>query len=125
MQIRIECTLPELAGNWVDLSDVWTRREASDFYAAAIAGNDAVTFPLLQRKLTAVHLHLADGTPVTDVAMLFERFDDLDVRLARWLATNIMDALQRMLAMGEAQRRLLFDGVEIAARTKTQTPSAT
>lgn len=61
MQIRIECTVPELAGNWVDLSDVWTRREASDFYAAAIAGNDAVTFPLLQNKLTAVHLHLPTG----------------------------------------------------------------
>lgn len=125
MQIRIECTLPELAGNWVDLSDVWTRREASDFYAASLAANDAVTFPLLQKKLTAVHLHLADGTPITDVATLFDRFDDLDVRLARWLATNIMDALQRMLALGEAQRRLLFDGVEIAARTKTQTPGAT
>ena len=73
--------------------------------AAAIAGNDEVTFPLLQSKLTAVHLHLADGTPVTD-GRCSSSASMIWTCGWRWLATNIMDALHRMLALGK-RRRLL------------------
>lgn len=121
MQIRIECTLPALAGNWVDLSDVWTRGEIRAWYAGALANREEVTHPLLARKLVGVHLYLADGTLVEDAATLFERIDDFDIRLVRWLAAAVMDALKELMAMGEAKRRLLFDGVEIAA-AKTPTP---
>lgn len=122
MQIRIECTLPALAGNWVDLSDVWTRGEVRAWYAGALAGKDEVTFPLLAQKLVGVHLHLADGTLVEDAATLFERIDELDMRLVRWLSLGVMDALKELMALGEGRRRLLFDGVEIAVAAMKPTP---
>ncbi|HHY54104.1 MAG TPA: hypothetical protein GYA08_01580 [Chloroflexi bacterium] len=121
MIIRIECTLPELTGNWVDLSDVWSRAELREWYVGAIAGNDAVTLPILERKLTGVHVRLVDGTLVTDAATLIARLDDLDVRLILWLSGGVTNALKELMALGEAKRRLLFDGVEIAA-AKTPTP---
>ena len=65
MHIRIECTLPGLEGNWIDLSDTWSRAEIMAFYPAILQGNDEVTLPLLQRKLSGVHLHLIDGALVT------------------------------------------------------------
>jgi hypothetical protein len=122
MKIRLECTLPELAANWVDLSDVWTRGEVRDWYAGSLASKETVTLPLLEKKLVGVHLHLADGTLVTDAATLFARLDDMDMRLVRWLGVSVMAALQENLALGEAQRRLLFDGVEIAAVKTPTTP---
>ena len=122
MHIRIKCTLPGLEGNWIDLSDTWSRAEIMAFYPAILQGNDEVTLPLLQRKLSGVHLHLIDGALVTDPATLIETFDQLDIRLARWFLAGVMAAIQAMISLGEAQRRLLFDGVEIAARN-TPTPT--
>jgi hypothetical protein len=119
MQIRIECTHPDLPDNWIGLSDAWSRGEILAFYPAALQGNDEITLPILQRKLTSVHLHLVDGSLVEDAGELFERFDQLDFRLARWFLAGVMDALKEMMSLGEAQRRLLFDGVEIAARNPT------
>ena len=122
MLIRIECTIDGLTGNWVDLSDVWSRAEMREWYAGALAGADGVTLPILQRKLTGVHVRLVDGTLVEDAATLIECLDELDVRLVRWLSSGVMTALQEMMALGEARRRLLFDGVEVAAK-KTPTPT--
>lgn len=119
MLIRIECTFPGLAGNWVDLSDVWTRGEIRDWYAGSLANNDAVTLPLLAKKLVGVHVYLADGTLVEDAQTLVERLDDVDIRLVRWLAGGVMDALRELMTLGEAKRRLLFDGVEMVAAAKT------
>lgn len=118
--IRLEAT-GELAGNWVDLADVWTRAEMREFYAGSLTANDAVWLPILQRKLTTVHVHLADGTLVEDAATLVARLDDLDTRLVRWLPTGVMAALQELLQLGEASRRLLFAGVEVAAPKTTTT----
>lgn len=39
----------------------------------------------------------------------------------RWLSGGVTNALKELMALGEARRRLLFDGVEIAA-AKTPTP---
>jgi hypothetical protein len=122
--IRLEAT-GELAGNWIDLSDVWTRAEMRDWYAGALAANDAVWLPILQRKLAGVHVHLADGALVEDAATFVTRLDDLDIRLVRWLSIGVMSALQELMHLGEAQKRLLFAGVEVAAPMKRTTPVTT
>ncbi len=119
--IRLEGT-EEIAGNWVDLADAWTRAEARDWYSGSLAANDTLWLPLLGRKLVAVHVRLADGTLIETPAALIERFDDLDMRVTRWLARGIMDALKELFKLGEQQKRLLFDGVEVAATTRKTTP---
>lgn len=116
--IRLEAT-GEMAGNWLDLSDAWTRAEMRDWYAGALTGKDKAWLPILERKLVGVHVHLADGTLVEDAATFTARLDDLDMRLVRWLSAGVMAALQELLHLGEAQKRLLFAGVEVAAPKKT------
>ena len=80
MHIRIECTLPGLEGNWIDLSDTLSRAEIMAFYPARLQGNDKVTLPLLQLKLSGVHLHLISGALVTDPTTLIEPFDHTAIR---------------------------------------------
>lgn len=116
--IRLEGT-DDLAGNWIDLSDQWTRAEMRNWYAGSLAGNDAVWLPVLKSKLVGVHLHLADGTLIEDAATFVEKIDDLDIRLVRWLSSGVMAATQELLHLGERQKRLLFAGVEVAAPKKT------
>jgi hypothetical protein len=115
--IRLEATGP-LAGNWIDLADAWTRAEVRDWYAGALSAQDAVWLPILERKLVGVHVYLVDGTLVEEAATLLARLDDTDMRLVRWLSTGVMGALQELMALGERQKRLLFDGVEVAATTR-------
>jgi hypothetical protein len=115
--IRLEATGP-LAGNWIDLADTWTRAEVRDWYAGALSAQDAVWLPILERKLVGVHVYLVDGTLVEEAATLLARLDDTDMRLVRWLSTGVMGALQELMALGERQKRLLFDGVEVAATTR-------
>ena len=116
MQVRLECTLEDLVGNWVELSEVWTRAELKRWNLAVLGfAPEESLFDLLQQELVAVHLYLPDGTLVTDAATLMERFDDLDSRLTRWLSAGISQAQRDMLSLAEARKRLLYDGVEIAA----------
>ena len=121
--IRLEAT-GDLAGNWIDVSDVWTRSEMRDWYAGVLAGKDTVWLPILELKLTGVHVHLADGSLVEAAPAFVAQIDDLDMRLVRWLSSGLMAAIQELLHLGEAQRRLLFAGVEVAA-PKTKTMPAT
>lgn len=121
--IRLEAT-GDLAGNWLDLADVWTRAEMREWYAGSLAGNDAIWLPLLERKLVGVHVYTAGGELLETAPALTARLDDLDMRLVRWLVTGVIAALQELVALGEASRRLLFAGVEVA-QPKTRTTLTT
>ncbi|MBO9394738.1 hypothetical protein [Caldilinea sp.] len=123
MKIRLECTIDGLRHNWIELAEQWTRAEIKRWSLATIgAAPEAELFDLLAKKLVQVHILLPDGTLIEDGETLVARFDDLDIRLVRWLAGGINRAIQELLALGEERRRLLFDGVEIAQPT---TPAKT
>lgn len=123
MKVRLECTAPGLEGNWIDLAEVWTRAEMREWVIAAMAGMVLERHAeMVERKLLAVHVSLPDGTLITDAKTLIARFDDLDMRLVSWLATGISQAINELAELGKTQKRLLFDGVEVAARTR-QTPA--
>ena len=111
------------AGGQLDARGQPSRGEVRAFYAGSLAGNDAIWLPVLERKITAVHVHLTDGTLVEDAPTLVARLDDMDTRLVRWLVAGVMAALQELLQLGKASKRLLFAGVEVAAPKKTTTPA--
>jgi hypothetical protein len=113
---RLEYCGDELPGNWVDISDAWTRGEVRAFYEAALVVDEKATAVILRVKLIGVHIYTANGDLLSDADALLARMDDLDVRLARWLSSGIMAALQELMSLGEARRRLSFAGSEIAMR---------
>lgn len=123
MQVRLECTIDGLRANWVEVAEQWTRAEMKRWNLAVMgAAPEAELFDLLAQKLVQVHVLLPDGTLVEDGVTLVARFEELDMRLVRWLANGISKTLQELLSLGESRRRLLFDGVEVAQPMILPTP---
>lgn len=113
MGIRVECTTPGLEGNWIEVDDVWTRKELQAFVSLQGEG----FWALWGRKVMACHLVLADGGVVSDPAAVGLVLDDLDLRLLRWLSNGVLTATQYLLNLGEGSARLLLDGVGVAVPT--------
>ncbi len=121
MPIRIECTAPGLEENWLEVTEAWSRRELRDF--VTLSGPPFIA--LWERKVTACNLAPVTGEPITDPRLVFGpdgRRDDLDVRLNDFLTGAVLDATGYLLTLGELPKRLLCNGVEVAAPTKQTTP---
>jgi hypothetical protein len=105
-----------LEGNWVEVDEVWTRREYNEF--VKLRGDAYWT--LWARKVVACRVELADGGVIDDPAALDEALvSELDLRLLRWLSTAVLTATAYLLNLGEASARLSLDGVGVAVQKKT------
>ncbi len=114
MAIRVECSTPGLEANWIEVSEVWTRRELQEF--ATVTGD--AFWALWARKVSACCIVDATGEALSDPAVVQQRLDDLDIRLLRWLSAAVLSATQHLLNLGEASARLLLNGVVMAVPTK-------
>lgn len=123
MNIRLECTAAGLENNWIEIADVWARAELRAWRTAALQMDEEALYGLMRQKIVKAHVHTVDGDLLATADDLVARLDDLDVRISRWLGTSIDSVLKELLLLGEASKRLLFDGVDVAATTKT-TPTA-
>jgi hypothetical protein len=111
MPIRVECSTPGLEANWLEVDEVWTRRELREF----VTLRGAPFLELWTRKVTACHIELPHGSVVIDdpaAAALIH--DELDVRLLGWLSSAVLVATEHILSLGEASARLSFNGVGVA-----------
>jgi hypothetical protein len=115
MPIRVECTTEGLEANWIEVDDVWTRRELQAF----ITLQGEAYWALWARKVTACHLPLAGGDAIEHPAQVVAAQDDLDIRLLRWLASAVLLATQTLLNLGEASARLSSDGAGVAVRSQS------
>lgn len=117
MAIRVECTTPGLEANWVEVDEVWSRRELQAF--VALDGEEY--WQLWGRKVVACHVELAAGGVVDDPAAVHLVLDDVDIRLLRWLPSAVLMATQYLLNLGEGSARLSLNGVGVAVPTRTPT----
>lgn len=118
MPVRVQCTTPGLEGNWVEFSDVWTRKELQDYMG--LRGGEFVA--LWQRKVTAIHIETPAGEVITDPLELHQRLDDVDIRMLTFATDAGIDATAHLLTLGEANRRLSFAGDAAAQTTTTPAP---
>ena len=120
MSIRVECTTPGLEHCYIEVSERWTR---GDIAALFDAGKAADVF---QRRVTACALDLADGSRLTDVAMVYDEtgalHPDLDFRLLYFVPEAVILAVNEIASLGKANARLLSGGT---GRAENQTPLAT
>lgn len=117
MPVRAECTIPGFEQNWLEVDDVWSRRELTDYLAAKGAEYRA----FWARKVTACHLSTIDGETVTDPAQVYERLDDFDVRLTGFVQQSVLRVTDHLLTLGGMSVRLSFAGAGEAAKTTKMT----
>ena len=117
MTIRVECSTPGLEANWIEVDEVWTRKELQAF----VTLQGEAYWALWGRKVTACHIEPVDGGVMVAPVDVPQILDDLDVRLLRWLSSAVLTATNHLLSLGEASALLLLDGVGVAAvRTTAQ-----
>ena len=103
MSIRIECSAPGFTDNWVEMPDVWTRRDTVEMNAA----QGEAFWELLRRRMLGCHLVMATGTVLdTPAAVTVDAIQDADELLLAWLGNTMPIALARRRALGEASARV-------------------
>lgn len=113
MPIRVYSDAPGLTDCYVEVVDAWTVREVGALYESREAW-----LSLWRRKVLGVHLTLSDGEVLTDPAAAIERFDDLDIRLARFVNNSLGWAVDHLATLGGTQRRI-SSGAGDSPRTTT------
>lgn len=111
--VKIVSTLPEFEGCFVDVEDIWTRPERAEYLAA----NDAQTFDIIRRRVTACHLLLVDGTFCDDPKALTEAtIDHMDVRLVAFLSGALNAAYSHVSSLGFRSARPSSVGTAATAK---------
>lgn len=119
MPIRVFSEAAGLEECFVEVSERWAVRELAEVYG----GRDA-WLAIFQRKVTGCHLLTAEGEAIDDPAQILERFDDLDMRLARLVNLSLSNAVDYLATLGEASKRVL-SGAGGLATTMTTAPNST
>ena len=105
--MRIECTAPGLERNWVDVADLWTRRDTTEMYAA----QGEAFYELLRRRLVACHVELTTGQAIdTPAGITTDAIQDADEAVLGWLGVVLPIALAKRRALGEASARVSSAG---------------
>ena len=74
--MRFTCTIEGLEANWIEFSDVWTRREGEEMYGK----DDTALFDkFLRLKCTACHIQQVEGPAITDPTTL--TWESMGVRI--------------------------------------------
>lgn len=115
MAIRVECATPGLEANWIEVDEVWTRKELQAF----VSLQGEAYWALWGRKVTDCYIALHDNGAIDDPAMMGLLLDELDLRLLRWLSSAVLMATNHLLSLGEASALLSLDGVGVAAAQTT------
>ena len=106
MAIRVYSEIDGLQDCYVEVAESgWSVRDLSQLYA----GRDA-WLALIRRQVTGCRLLDANGGSIDDPAEAIERYDDLDLRLARLLNNCLAHAVDYLAKLGESQKRVQSGG---------------
>lgn len=115
--MRYECNDPAFAGDFVEFSDSWSRKEVRETWNTVPTSaediqdgdDDGPLLACLRPKIIALRLTCSGAPPITDPNDLtVERADDMDTRLYSWFAGVWMRHLRELRSLGNALRQGLF-----------------
>lgn len=102
--MRLFCAIPGLEHNWIELDEVWTRKDQTDVEAA----NGDQIFDILRKRATACHIVDIDGAVIDDPDDLTPgALAKIDVRLDQFLATCIQAQIVRQRRIANFSARPL------------------
>ena len=120
--MRYECD--DFPGAFVEFSDAWTRGELKR--AVSDETTVAESWALGISKLTACCIPVVGGDALTEPAQLPADYDavvydDIDMRLFRWLSAVMYKASIDATRLGETLAVALWRGTDTAATAETTT----
>lgn len=108
MPVRMTPDIPDLAGNWLDVSDKWTRAE----FKRLLDADGAETLAITRAKVVGCHIE-TDGGAIDDPAGLTEdALDHVDMRLLGFLGAAVLTAVTHLRSLGFRSARPSFVGTE-------------
>jgi hypothetical protein len=118
MALRFHCGLDGLEQNWVEVSDVWTRRELTE--VTDNVRDMAVVAAYWQKKIVACHFERIVGPAIEDPSELTSDLvnDEVDIRLWDFLSAVLLQACVAVRSLGPYSGRLSSD---IAGKKTTKT----
>jgi len=121
--MRYECN--DFPGAFVEFSQSWTRGELK----RAIDDKTTVaeSWAIGVSKVVALNIPTVDGEPLTDPSLLAKEYDapvydDIDMRLFRWLSAVMYKAAIDATRLGETLAVALWRGTETATTANPPTP---
>jgi len=116
MTIRVFSELEDFSGCFVEVADAWTVRELNALYE-----NRDRWLEMWRRKVVGCRIETGDGEVLTDPEQVVERWDDLDVRLAKFINTSLAAAVDHLATLGGQRRRISSGAGDSPATTRTPT----
>ena len=121
--MRYECD--DFPGAFVEFSQAWRRGELK----RAIDDKTTVaeSWAIGVSKIVALNIPRIDAEPLTDPAQLpreydADIYDDIDMRLFRWLSAVMFKAAIDATSLGETLAVALWHGTETATTANPPTP---
>ena len=107
--LRYHCGLQGLEQNWVDVSEVWTRREIVELFENS--KDPAMAEIYWHKKILACHFERIVGPAIDDPALLLSDLvdDEVDVRLWDFLSSVLFMACTAVRSLGPYSGRLSSD----------------
>jgi hypothetical protein len=115
--MRYSCDIEGLEHNYIELSDVWSKKQIEAFLDADIEAN----LVLLRPKIVSLSLARVDGEPITSADQVTnDSLEEIDFRVFHWFKVALVVHVTSMKKLGEASGwRLIAIVGETATRTKT------
>jgi hypothetical protein len=115
MPRRYTCNIEGLDGNWVEVSDHWTRREVAEYMTTTTPEDE---FTWLRRKVVAIRLEVGETLIVSPDELKVAAFDDADLRLWGFVCGVLGLSIRDLRALGNASGRLRLPSVAVTARSE-------
>ncbi len=118
--MKYDCDIPGLEHNFIELRDDWSRGQVREFWTAK--GEEYIA--LIAKKITAAHLDVPDGEPLTSGEQLtVDALDTVDSRVFQWFMVVPVAHVQALGDMGEAARRRLLSSTGESTAPTTDSPT--
>jgi len=118
--MRYCCDLPGFEDNFIELSDVWSRKQVKSFWQF----EGEAYMALLKTKVVSCNLACPDGPPITE-AFLFteEGLEQVDFRIYHWVVNVPVKHVSELGTLSLACGRRLFASTEDSSAPPSDDPA--
>jgi len=112
--IRVQSELDGYTDCWIDVESRWTNGDLRVLY-----GGRQQWISMWLSKVPQCHLATAQGDVLTTPQQVLDRWDDIDLRMNKFINTSLTAVVDYLSGLGELSRRISFVERDHAGQMKT------